>query len=118
MKFGKERGEEHWAGSGSSTKEGKHFKEMEMEVKKITKRQGSRKGHHNASASFTNLLIRNIEKMLKSIKEPCVNIPNQMDFKPILNSKKLQELDFTKNERLHTSPDPQGFDPYGLEQFK
>lgn len=91
-----------------------------MEVKKITKRQGkaSRKGNHIASASFTNLLIRNIERMLKSIKEPCVHIPNQMDFKPILTNKNLQELDFTQNERLHTSPDPQGFDPYGLEQFK
>lgn len=117
MKLGKER-EELWAGSGSSTKEGKHFKELEMEVKKITKRQGSRKGNHNASASFTNLLVRNIEKMLKSIKEPCGNIINKMDFKPILTAKNLQEHDFTHNERLHTSPDPQGFDPYGLEQFK
>ena len=118
MKFGKERGDENLTGSRSSTKEGKHFKELEMEVKKITKRQGSRKGNHNASASFTNLLIRNIEKMLKSIKEPCVTIPTQMDFKPILTAKNLLEHDITHHERLHTSPEPQGFDSYGLEQFK
>lgn len=50
--------------SRSSTKEGRHFKELEIEVKKITKKNAGssrRKGNNNnGSASFTNLLIRNI----------------------------------------------------------
>jgi hypothetical protein len=65
--------------SRSSTKEAKHFKEMEMEVKRMTKRNAgtSRKQPGpNSSASFANLLSKNIERIRK----------NNRDFNPKVNS--------------------------------
>jgi len=117
----KSKNDTNLTASHSSTKEGKYFKEMEHGIKKITKRRpnDSRKRNNNASASFINMLAKNIEKMIKNIKDSSI-IFTKEDFKPILNSKQLNLPDISNiyQERLHTSPESMPFDSYGLDEFK
>lgn len=78
---------------------------MELGVKKLTEaKQTPQKYSHNASASFIQMLTKNIEKMIHNIKhDPALK---EIDFKPVLNSNPISTPDVSHiyNERVHTTP--------------
>ena len=84
----KDKSDTKLTASRSITCVAKCFKEMEMEVKRITKKPNNvRKQNNNGSGSFVNLLSKNIERIRKNNRESHLKINAQVDFKPILTRK-------------------------------
>ena len=57
--------------------------------------------------------------MIKNIKDPRI-LNSEMDFKPILHNQHINTPDISNiyMERLHTSPETQPCDSYGLTDFR
>lgn len=91
----KDKSDTKLTASRSTTKLPRCFKQMEIEVKRITKRHhnaNNRKIHpQNGSASYVNLLSKNIERMRRHNRESHLKMGNEMEFKPILNGRAFLE---------------------------
>lgn len=85
----KDKSDTKLTASRSTTHVARCFKEMEMEVKRITKKPTNGKKHsNNGSGSFVNLLSKNIERIRKNNRDKA-NF--QVDFKPILTGRAFQD---------------------------
>lgn len=68
----------------------RHFKEMEVQVKRMTRKNAVKKQSSTNSISFVNLLSKNISRMRKN-NEAHSKAILMMEFKPVLTSKALLE---------------------------
>ena len=106
----KDKSDTKLTASRSTTKLPRCFKQMEIEVKRITKRHpnaNSRKQHpHHGSASYLNMLSKNIVRMRRDNREWQLRMGSEMEFKPILSGRAFLEGEEmqVQLERLHTTP--------------
>jgi hypothetical protein len=88
---------------------------MEIGVKKINIQTPETHKLHNASTSFIQNLTKNIEKMIKHVKETDSN-HKEIEFRTLISQQPMETPDISniELERMHTSPEPAHSDSYGL----